>query len=158
MFPPRSSILLATLLYATQASVASLIDHPRRSGHLQKRNSTSGLVFQNGDYNINITLGGTSYSVAIDTGRWATNSFIYPRRSAHSHTLFTRSPALTFGSRVPYLTLPPRALLPLSNMPSVRIQVCTLDSLARISSSTFPRPSRDGRVGDPWLHSSESGI
>lgn len=70
MFPPRSSILLATLLYATQASVASLIDHPRRSGHLQKRNSTSGLVFQNGDYNINITLGGTSYAVAIDTGRW----------------------------------------------------------------------------------------
>jgi hypothetical protein len=156
MFPPVWSILLVALLHVTQGSVATYIDLHRRSGHLQKRNSTSGLVFNQGGYYINVTMGGNPYSVMIDTGRWATD-ITYCRRSAHSPTRF---PALTFGSRVPCLTLPPRPLLPRSNMPSVRIQVCTLVQHARSFSSRyfFPRPSLNGGVGHPWFHSSESSI
>ncbi|KAI9466600.1 aspartic peptidase domain-containing protein [Lactarius psammicola] len=77
MLPLRSSIVLAALLHATQGSLATYIDLPRRSGPLRnlfRRNSTSGLDFANGSYNINITLGGNQYSVMIDTGRWATDS------------------------------------------------------------------------------------
>jgi hypothetical protein len=79
MLPPWSSIVLAALLHATQGSVATYIDLPRRSGSLHNlyaRNATSGLDFGNGGYNINITLGGSQYAVMIDTGRWATDSFI----------------------------------------------------------------------------------
>ena len=71
MFPPRISILLAALLHATQVSMATSIDLLPRSGPLQRRDSTSGLVYENMAYYINITLGGSSYSVLVDTGRWA---------------------------------------------------------------------------------------
>src|SRR6266702_5489100 len=128
MLPLRSSIVLAALLHAPPGSLATYIDLPRRSGplhHLFARNSTSGLDFAAGSYYINITLGGNQYSVLIDTGRWATDSFIRRQRSAHSPTILVHSPALIFGSRLPYPRLPTRALLPRYNMPSVRKQVCT---------------------------------
>lgn len=68
MLPPRSSLLLAALLHATQVSVATYIDLLPRSGPLHKRNSTSALVYTSGGYNINVTLGGIPYSVMVDTG------------------------------------------------------------------------------------------
>ncbi|KAH9037651.1 acid protease [Lactarius pseudohatsudake] len=68
MLPLRSSIVLVTLLRATQESLATYIDLPRRSGPLFARSFTSGLDAFNGSYNINITLGGNQYSVIIDTG------------------------------------------------------------------------------------------
>ncbi|KAH9172156.1 acid protease [Lactarius sanguifluus] len=71
MLPSGSSIVLAALLHATQGSLATYVDLPRRSGalhNLYARNSTSGLNFAAGGYNINITLGGGQYSVLIDTG------------------------------------------------------------------------------------------
>ncbi|KAH9041834.1 acid protease [Lactarius hengduanensis] len=68
MLPLRSSIVLVTLLRATQESLATYIDLHRRSGPLLARSSTSGLDAINGSYNINITLGGNQYSVIIDTG------------------------------------------------------------------------------------------
>ncbi|KAI9448436.1 acid protease [Lactarius indigo] len=71
MLPSGLSIVFAALLHATQGSLASYIDLPRRSGllhHLYARNSTSGLDSSNGAYNINITLGGRQYAVMIDTG------------------------------------------------------------------------------------------
>lgn len=159
MLPPVWSILLLALLHVTQESVATYIDLHHRSGHLQKRNSTSGLVFNQGGYYINVTMGGNPYSVMIDTGRWATD-ITYCRRSAHLPTHF---PALTFGSRVPCLTLQPRLLLPRSNMPSVRIQVCTLGRHTRNVNLTFCaifplRSGLNGGVGHSWFQSSESSI
>ena len=68
MFPPRFSILL-TLLHVTQVSMAAFIDLLPRSGPLHKRDPTSGLVFGDLSYHINITLGGIPFSVLIDTGR-----------------------------------------------------------------------------------------
>ena len=72
----RFSILLATILYATQVSLALHIDFPRSSEarypNLLTRapNATSGLDIHNGNsYYINITLGGKQFSVLIDTGR-----------------------------------------------------------------------------------------
>lgn len=72
----RSSILLATILYVAQVSLALRIDLPRRSeaslSNLLARapNATSGLDIDGGDsYYINITLGGRQFSVMIDTGR-----------------------------------------------------------------------------------------
>ena len=83
MLPPRFSMLLATLLYAIQliqVSMATYIDLLPRSGSLHKRSSASGLVYDNSGYYqgyyINITLGGTPFSVLLDTGRWATEPFI----------------------------------------------------------------------------------
>lgn len=70
MFPSRSSIVLTALLYATQESLATHTI-PRRSGplhNLYARNATSGLNFNSGAYNINITLGGEQFSIMIDTG------------------------------------------------------------------------------------------
>ncbi|KAH9065098.1 acid protease [Lactarius deliciosus] len=68
MLSLKSSIVLVTLLRATQESLATYTDLPRRSGPLFARSSTSGLDSFNGSYNINITLGGNQYSVQIDTG------------------------------------------------------------------------------------------
>ncbi|KAH9007248.1 aspartic peptidase domain-containing protein [Lactarius hatsudake] len=68
MLSLKSSIVLVTLLRATQESLATYINLPRRSGPLFARSSTSGLDSFNGSYNINITLGGNQYSVQIDTG------------------------------------------------------------------------------------------
>ncbi|KAI9466602.1 hypothetical protein BJY52DRAFT_1182155 [Lactarius psammicola] len=71
MLPPRSSIVLAALLHATQGSLATYIDLPRRSEPLHKlfaRNSTASLDFAAGGYNVNVTLGGRQYAVMIDTG------------------------------------------------------------------------------------------
>ena len=72
----RPSILLAAVLYATQVSLALHIGFPRsteaRLPNLLTRapNATSTLDIINGtSYNINITLGGTQFSVLIDTGR-----------------------------------------------------------------------------------------
>jgi len=96
MLPPRSSILLAALLYATQGSLATYIDLHRRSGslhHLFARNSTSGLDLAAGGYNINITLGGRQYAVMIDTGRWATDSF-FIASVRHIHLLSLYNPQL----------------------------------------------------------------
>lgn len=69
MLPPRSSLLLAALLHATQLSVAVYTDLLPRSGSLQKRNSTAALYNDGTGYYINVTLGGSPYSVMIDTGR-----------------------------------------------------------------------------------------
>ena len=84
MIFPRFSVLLAALLHATQliqVSMAAHIDLIPRSEPLHKRSSTSGLVFGSVGYYqayyINITLGGIPFSVLIDTGRWATDSFIH---------------------------------------------------------------------------------
>ncbi|KAH9013842.1 aspartic peptidase domain-containing protein [Lactarius pseudohatsudake] len=71
MLPPRLSIVLPALLHATQQSVATYIDLPRSSGPLHNpfaRNPTSGLDFFNGNYHVNIILGGNQYSVIVDTG------------------------------------------------------------------------------------------
>lgn len=100
MLPPRSPIVLATLLYATQRSVASYVDHPRRSGRLHNphaRDASSGLVFSGGGYNINITMGGAPYAVMIDTGRWASYPSVHRQRSERSPSISVRSPALIFG-------------------------------------------------------------
>ena len=69
MLPPRSSLLLVALLHAAQVSVATYTDLFRRSGSLQKRNSTAALYNDGSGYYINITLGGSPYTVMIDTGR-----------------------------------------------------------------------------------------
>ena len=76
MLPPKFSILLATLLHATQLIQVSMATHINllpRSGPLHKRSSTSGLVYDNSGfyqgYYINITLGGIPLSVLLDTGR-----------------------------------------------------------------------------------------
>ena len=73
----RPSILLASVLQATQVALALHIELPNRSEaalpNLLTRasNATSGLDYNNtgGGYYINITLGGTQFSVLIDTGR-----------------------------------------------------------------------------------------
>jgi hypothetical protein len=70
----RPSILLASFL---QVALAFHIELPTRSEaalpNLLKRdpNATSGLYynFTQGGYYINITLGGTQFSVEIDSGR-----------------------------------------------------------------------------------------
>ena len=74
----RPSILLASVLQTTQVALAFHIELPTRSEaaalpNLLARapNATSGLDFNytGGAYYINITLGGTQFSVSIDTGR-----------------------------------------------------------------------------------------
>jgi hypothetical protein len=73
----RPSILLASFLQATQVALAFHIELPTRSEdalpNLLKRdpNATSGLDYNfiQGAYYINITLGGTQFSVQIDSGR-----------------------------------------------------------------------------------------
>lgn len=74
----RSSILLASILQATQVALASHIGLLTRSeaalSNLLPRapdNATSGLDYNvtMGSYYINVTLGGRQFSVEIDTGR-----------------------------------------------------------------------------------------
>ena len=73
----RPSILLASVLQATQVALAFHIELPARSeaalpnSLARAPNATSGLDYDdtNGGYYINITLGGTQFSVLIDTGR-----------------------------------------------------------------------------------------
>ncbi len=73
----RPSILLASVLQATQIALAFYIELPTRSEaalpNLLARapNTTSGLDYNNtrGAYYINVTLGGRQFSVLIDTGR-----------------------------------------------------------------------------------------
>ena len=70
----RPSILLASVLQVTQVALAF---HITRSEAVYPNllardiNATSGLYlnFTAGAYYINITLGGTQFSVSIDTGR-----------------------------------------------------------------------------------------
>ncbi|KAH9007242.1 aspartic peptidase domain-containing protein [Lactarius hatsudake] len=145
MLPLRSSIVLAALFHTTQGTLATYVDLPRRSGPLSARSSTSGLDAFNGSYQINITLGGNQYSVMIDTGRWA-GSFVRFQRLAHSPTVFVRSPALIFGSRVPYLKLKTRALLPRFNMPSVQKKVYTATVMLEIRAQHFARYFSSGPV------------
>ncbi len=71
----RPSILLASVLQASQVSLAFHIDLPSRSeGALpdllaRAANATSGLDNLGGSYYVNITLGGKQFAVLIDTGR-----------------------------------------------------------------------------------------
>ena len=71
----RPSILLASILQASQLALAFHIEHPSRSEaalpNLLSRapNATSGLDNVGGSYYVNITLGGKRFSVLIDTGR-----------------------------------------------------------------------------------------
>ena len=72
----RPSILLVSILYATQVSLALHIEFPRNSEarlpnlFTRAPNATSTLDIHNEDsYYINITLGGKQFSVLIDTGR-----------------------------------------------------------------------------------------
>jgi hypothetical protein len=74
----RPSTLLASVLQATQVALAFHIELPTRSETAalpnllaREPNATSGLDFNytGGAYYINITLGGTQFSVSIDTGR-----------------------------------------------------------------------------------------
>ena len=73
----RLSILLASVLQATQVALALYIELPTRSEsalpNLLARapNATSGLDYNytDGSDYINITLGGRQFSVLIDTGR-----------------------------------------------------------------------------------------
>ena len=77
MWFSRPSILLASVLQATQVAFALYIELPTRSEaalpNLLARapNATSGLDYNNTEeaYYINITLGGRQFSVLIDTGR-----------------------------------------------------------------------------------------
>jgi hypothetical protein len=72
---PRPSILLASILQASQVALALHIELPARSEaalpNLLARapNATSGLDDSGAAYYINITLGGKQFSVQIDTGR-----------------------------------------------------------------------------------------
>jgi len=71
----RPTILLASLLQATQVALAFHIELPSRSEaalpNLLSRapNATSGLDNTGGAYYINMTLGGKQFSALIDTGR-----------------------------------------------------------------------------------------
>ena len=74
----RPSILLASVLQATQVALAFHIELPTRSERTlpnllarDPNNATSGLFYNytGGAYYINITLGGRQFSVSIDTGR-----------------------------------------------------------------------------------------
>jgi hypothetical protein len=73
----KSSILLTSVLQATQVALAFYIELPTRSEaalpNLLARapNATSGLDYDvtQEAYYINITLGGRQFSVSIDTGR-----------------------------------------------------------------------------------------
>jgi len=77
MWFSRPSILLASVLQATQIALALYIEIPTRSEaalpNLLARaaNATSGLDYDNSQqaYYINVTLGGRQFSVFIDTGR-----------------------------------------------------------------------------------------
>ena len=65
MFSPRFSILLATLLGATQLTQATYVDLPH-SGPLHQRAYTSGLIYDNSSYYINITFGEIHIQPLID--------------------------------------------------------------------------------------------
>jgi hypothetical protein len=87
----RSSVLLAAFLHVTHGSIATYLDLYHRSSslpHLLTRaaNGTSGLDFSGPGYNINITLGGKTFSVIIDTGRWAL--FIFPPLVSIVHRVY----------------------------------------------------------------------
>jgi hypothetical protein len=69
-------LLSVYLLHVTHISVATYLDLTHRSPSLpdilaRAANGTSGLDIGGGGYNINITLGGKTFLVLIDTGRWA---------------------------------------------------------------------------------------
>ena len=76
----RPFIMLPSILYATQVSLALHIEFSRSSGArlsnslTRAPNATSTLDKNYGGYNINITLGGKQFSVMVDTGRYA----LYP--------------------------------------------------------------------------------
>ncbi len=71
----RPSILLASVLQASQLVLAFHIELPSRSEaalpNLLTRapNATSGLDNIGGSYYVNVTLGGKQFAVLIDTGR-----------------------------------------------------------------------------------------
>jgi len=80
--------------------------------HVHKRGHISGLDnAQNLKYCANITLGGKPFSVQIDTGRQAINSFFFLYLS------FISSSVLICGSRVTSPTRMILVLLPAFNMP-----------------------------------------
>jgi predicted aspartyl protease len=69
------SVLLASVLLATQVTLALHVELPTRSEAslhdllARAPNATSSLDNNGGSYYINITLGGRQFSVLIDTGR-----------------------------------------------------------------------------------------
>ncbi|KAI0250550.1 aspartic peptidase domain-containing protein [Lactifluus subvellereus] len=72
MFTLRSSVLLAAFLHVTHGSIATYLDLYHRSSSLPdllaRDTGTSGLDASGTAYSINITLGGQTFSVLIDTG------------------------------------------------------------------------------------------
>jgi hypothetical protein len=105
----RPFIMLPSILYATQVSLALHIEFSRSSGarlsNLLTRapNATSTLDKNYGGYNINITLGGKQFSVMVDTGRYA----LYPYRlisalNISPHSYWYKTLVQTFGYRGRY--------------------------------------------------------
>ena len=99
----RPSILLTSVLQATQVALALYIELPTRSEAVlpnllaRASNATSGLDYYNGTegaYYINITLGGRQFSVMIDTGRQGSKSSRLP-------ALRVYLPAASFGTKRP---------------------------------------------------------
>jgi len=91
MFTLRSSVLLAAFLHVTHGSIATYLDLYHRSSSLpdllaRAANGTSGLDISGPSYNINVTLGGKTFSVLIDTGRWAL--FTFPLLVSIAHRVY----------------------------------------------------------------------
>jgi hypothetical protein len=76
-FPPSSMRQLGLIpslafIHLSAAVIIPFRGFPRDTVHLSKRNNLTGVPIENGGnvlYASNITLGGTSFSVVLDTGR-----------------------------------------------------------------------------------------
>ena len=112
MFLLRSSVLLSAFFHVTHVSVATYLDLYHRSSSLpnllaRTANGTSGLDLVGTGYNVNITLGNKTFSVMIDTGRWAPhpNTFFHsPCSSCLPAALIKLSSDLWVAGTVPGAT------------------------------------------------------
>ena len=148
----RPFIMLPSILYATQVSLALHIEFPRGSGtrlsNLLTRapNATSTLDKNYGGYNINITLGGKQFSVMVDTGRYA----LYPYRlisapNISPHSYWYKTLVQTFGYRGRY------------PMPSIRellLKSITTSAQLKVSVFCFFSESCDRDLTHVVLHAS----
>ena len=164
----RSSVLLAAFLHVTHGSIATYLDLYHRSSslpHLLARaaNHTSGLDVVGPGYNINITLGGKTFSVQIDTGRWALHSSTprVHRTSCLPAVLINPSADLWVAGTVP-------GAIDTGANATVQYAVGSdggmhvLHHAGKFESPTSRtvsvRSSENGTVGDPRVHRSRASI